>query len=505
MMSTVTRKAALAIVMTVFIAAMTGCSSSGKDSTPVGPLPTDPQAIAAAADKIKDTTSLALGKVDSAGNSITGLLYRAQARNSGSKYAATWQSYRAGGWSTVLPWYDEGGNLLIASVIGTNSGPLQSDPDLWLFRTIDLSLSDVEGIRTSSGPISNHGLGAAWQGVEAIRTYEGGGTLTLRLFTDLTQSDNPGYPYASHPANDATYPNVILDDTPVPAIPAGWDAIWVFPVNGRRGSLDGVAGTFSCASGDKGYCALAIGRQDLAPGYYPDVELDPVIFTPDDGSGEEMLAQPQPTEVPTVNYLALGNWMFVPEDIADLDAYNFGVFAGGDDPFMVNNLQGLAGTAAYEGEAAGMYAESGEEAMISPFNAKVALMADFGTADAFGAIVGRVYDFNIDGGKTSPLTELTLQRRGGGTMPATANIFQSWSRREGDPVPPGRREGLPLPGGWIEGDTTAADGGWQGRWGGKFFGNGDAADDLPMSFAGTFGATDGNHSFAGSFGAHKQP
>ena len=503
MTSTVARKAALAIVMTVFIAAMTGCSSSGKDSTPA---PTDPQAIAAAADKIKDTTSLALGKVDSAGNSITGWLYHVQARTSGSKYAATWQSYRGGGaWNITLPWYDEDGKLLIASVTSANR-PLQSDPDLWPFWTIDLSLSDVEGIRTSPpDPISNHGLGAAWQGVEAMRTYEGGGTLTLRLFTDLTQPDNPGYPYVSHPANDATYPNVILDDTPVPAIPAGWDAIWIFPVNGRRGSLDGVAGTFSCASGDIGYCGLVTARQSLTPGYYPDVAGDPVIFTPDDGSGEEMLAHPQPTEVPTVNYLTLGNWMFVPEDIADLDAYNFGVFAGGDDPFRVNNLQGLAGTAAYEGEAAGMYAESGEEAMISPFNAKAELMADFGTADDFGAIVGRVYDFNIDGGKTSPLTELTLRTvswRGDGTI----NIFQSWSRREGDPVPGRGREGVPVPGGWIEGDTAAADGGWQGRWGGKFFGNGDAADDLPMSFAGTFGATDGNHSFAGSFfGAHKQP
>ena len=215
-----------------------------------------------------------------------------------------------------------------------------------------------------------------------------------------------------------------------------------------------------------------------------------MIFTPDDGSGEVTIPHPQPTAVPTVNYLTLGNWLFAPEDVTDGDAYDFGVFAGGDDPFMVDNLQALVGTASYEGAAAGMYAETAA-AIVSPFNAKVALTADFGTADDFGAIVGRVYDFDIDGDKASPLAELnlgTVSWRGGGMT----NIFHSWG--EG---------GWPLPGGWIEGDT-AGDGGWQGRWGGKFFGNGSAAADLPTAFAGTFGATDGNHSFAGSFGARRQ-
>ena len=92
---------------------------------------------------------------------------------------------------------------------------------------------------------------------------------------------------------------------------------------------------------------------------------------------------------------------------------------------MVDNLQALAGTATYAGEAVGMYAETMDEAVISPFNAKVALTADFGTADDFGAIVGRVYDFDIDDDKASPLTELnlgTVSWRGGGTV----NIFQSW-------------------------------------------------------------------------------
>ena len=130
--------------------------------------------------------------------------------------------------------------------------------------------------------------------------------------------------------------------------------------------------------------------------------------------------------------------------------------------------------------------------MISPFNAKVELTADFGTADDFGAIGGRVYDFNIDGGKTSPLTELSL-----GPIPERDNnIYLSWNHAWL------QEEWEAWAGGWTEG-RTSADGGWQGRWGGLFFGNGDAATDPPTSFAGTFGATDGNRSFAGSFGAER--
>ena len=205
-----------------------------------------------------------------------------------------------------------------------------------------------------------------------------------------------------------------------------------------------------------------------------------------------MLVFSEVMEVPTANYLNFGNWLFVPGDVTDTDAFDFGVFAGGDDPFMVDNLQGLAGTAEYEGESVGMYAETADEATISRFNAKVTLVADFGTADDFGSIVGRVYDFNIDGVQTSPLAELTLGGPPFWRDSETSNIFQT-------PLFPTN----PVPGGFIEGDTSA-DGGWQGRWGGKFFGNGSAAADHPTSFAGTFGATDGDRSLVGSFGADKK-
>ena len=444
-------------------------------------LPIDPQAVAALASRIKDATHL--GDPD-----VTGWLFHSEANWSGSKYVSISQSYQHGSTAAPVLWYNEAGDL---EVIGgpARTSPQQDNPAVWPFRVVRTDISDrnVEGITRSHGSIENHGLGVEWKGFEAIHTYEGGGTLTFRLFTDLEESDNAGNPAVGHPVDDASYPNVALTDPRIPAIPADQDGLHIgVPEGGLRGSLDGVAGTFTCSAGTHGYCGLEIGRHHLAPGYTTAPQWDSVRFTPDDGSAAVELPGSRPESVPAVNYVNFGYWLFVPEDVAN-GAFDFGMFAGGDAPFTVDNLQGLAGTAEYEGEAAGTYAET---TMISSFSAKVALTADFGTADDFGAMVGRVYDFDIDGDKASPLTELNLQTasyRGGGTT----NIFQRPWYIE-----------YPIPGGWVEGDTTA-DGGWQGRWGGKFFGN-DTAADLPTSFAGTFGATDGDRSFAGSFGTHQQ-
>jgi hypothetical protein len=459
-------------------------------------LPTDPQAIAAAADRVRDASSVNL-KMNDDGNSITGYLYNDEAPWSGSRYTSMSQYYQDGSRATALMYYDEAGDLQIFGGPFQAVVPLQRNPGVWPFRIIrsDILDREVEGITESYSPIQDHGLGEKWQGVQMVNTYEGGGTLTFRAFTDLRAADNPGRPSVGHFADDANYRTILLTDSRVPEIPADQHGIHIgLPgaEGGLRGTLDGVAGIFSCASGTTNYCALEDGRHHLTPGFAPSVGFDPVKFTPDDGGAEVVLVPPEVMEVPTAKYLSFGNWLFVPADVTDTDAFDFGVFAGGDDPFMVDNLQGLIGTAEYEGESVGMYAETAVEATISRFNAKVALTADFGTADDSGSIVGRVYDFNIDGGQTSPLAELTLGGPPFWRDSETSNIFQT---------PPFLTN--PVSGGFIEGDTSA-DGGWQGRWGGKFFGNGAAATNHPTSFAGTFGATDGDRSFVGSFGADKQ-
>ena len=104
----------------------------------------------------------------------------------------------------------------------------------------------------------------------------------------------------------------------------------------------------------------------------------------------------------------------------------------------------------------------------------------------------------LDNGAPAALSELRLLAASWRDAPGTSNVFPSQNA-----------DSPALPGGWVEG-YTAADGGWRGVWAGRFFGNGVTSTDIPpsyvehpRSFAGTFGATDGNRSFAGSFGAEK--
>ena len=480
---------AVMCLVVAFCVALVGCSSSGDGSSamspemmPPEPFPTDPQAIAAAADRIKDATSLSVELEDD-----TGYLFHTEA----FEYASMSQSYRDGSWAFVLPWYNEESELEVGGGVWRSTSS-HSDPYVWFGREVFTDDRDVEGVTRSHRSIENHGLDAEWQGFEGITAYEGGGKLTLRLFTDLQESDNPGDPFgfAGNLYRDTSYDDIALTDSRIAAIPEDQDGIFVIvPEEGLDGSLNDMPGTFTCATGTSGYCALQVSRYQLAPGYIPDGRGNPVLFTPEDGSAVVELADSGRELVEATDYLNFGYWLFVPEDVTADGAFDFGVFAGGGDPFRADNLQGLEGNAEYKGEAAGMYAET---TMISPFNAKVELTADFGTADDFGAIGGRVYDFNIDGGKTSPLTVLSL----GPIGERDNNIYRSWNHAWL------QEEWQAWAGGWTEGETSA-DGGWQGRWGGLFFGNGDAATDHPTSFAGTFGATDGNRSFAGSFGAER--
>ena len=196
-------------------------------------------------------------------------------------------------------------------------------------------------------------------------------------------------------------------------------------------------------------------------------------------------------EIPKVGYLTFGSWLFLPEDATRVEDYDFGVFAGGDDPFAATSLQGLAGTATYAGKAAGTYAET-IHPQTESFTADVALTADFGSASDLGRITGAVSNFQLASGKSAPVSTLRLQTDEW-EGPEASNIRSAWNPDD-----------APVPGGIIEGETIA-DEGWWGTWGGRFFGNGKAATDLPTDFAGTFGATDGTRSVAGSFGAHVQP
>lgn len=238
-----------------------------------------------------------------------------------------------------------------------------------------------------------------------------------------------------------------------------------FIARGGRGSLNGVSGTFSCLS----ECSWDI-----------DGEFDPntntsratfkaasgITFTPDSSGGTQ-------TDADT-DYLSGGVWLFVPTDEESADEFVFGAFVDGSDRFMQNALPVLTGTARYIGEATGIYSETENDAtQIGYFDANATLDADFGDANGLGTIRGRLTGFEVDGEEIPG--SLTLE---------SAEIGASDS-------------------GFFDGSLSGS--GYTGRWGGAFFGNGEA-DGKPGSVAGTFGGRSANssESFVGSFGAYKE-
>lgn len=364
--------------------------------------------------------------------------------------------------------------------------------DLSLFVFTDLNTTsrdgDFAGNTTSHSPIEDHGLGSDWQGFEAVKAYSGGGTLTVRFFTDLDDADDPLQPYTGWSSNTSGE-EILLNDDRIPDL-TGRDGLYFsIPEDGLKGTLDGVAGTFTCP---EGYCSLVTSW--VGPGYVPWEDSAPVLFTPD-GAGQAKSIPPSgpvspSTEVPKVNYLSLGNWLYVPEVGADPDDFRFGIFAGGDDAFAGANLPGLTGTARYTGKATGMYAEKLD---IDTFSADAEFMADFGSESEDGMISGSVSNFELGSGKPSTLSELLLVASDFDDGPGNTNISPGWPGDDGS-----------ISGGFVGGPAHSNDG-WQGGWDAKFYGNDDADPTAhPTSFAGAFGATDGDRHIAGSFGAHKQ-
>ena len=387
----------------------------------------------------------------------------------------------------AIPWHGDDGQ--VEFIIRVMPEWLHGDLDVLAgtdLRTSDRN-GDIAGNTTSYSPIEDHGLGLEWQGFEATKAYDSGGTLTVRFFTDLEDTANPLAPYTNWEA-DLPDGEILLNDDRIPDL-TGRD--WLYfsiPEDGLKGTLDGVAGTFTCP---EGYCS--INTSWVGSGYVPWADSAPVLFTPD-GAGQPKSVRPThlvspSAEIPKVNYLSLGSWLYIPEAGADPDDFRFGIFAGGDDAFAGVNLPGLAGTARYAGKATGMYAEKVD---IDTFSADVEFMAEFGSVSESGRISGSVSNFELGSGKPSPLSELLLVADSFGD--GLGNISPGWPGDNGS-----------ISGGFIGGSAYSNDGRWDGGWDAKFYGNDDADPTAhPTAFAGAFGANDGDRHVAGSFGAYKQ-
>lgn len=224
------------------------------------------------------------------------------------------------------------------------------------------------------------------------------------------------------------------------------------------GTYNGRSGFFRCLSLSCGR-TITNGRVSALEGQW--------IFIPAGGTT---------TTTPDTDYLSAGVWLFVPDDATSADDFTIGAFADGSDPFVQGNIRELRGTASYNGLATGVYtARSDAGTDAGYWNGAVGLTADFGGTGDLGTISGRVAGLEVDG--ASYPGSLTL---------GSANISSASS-------------------GFFHGQLggTAGGVGYSGRWGGQFFGNGEAHGE-PGSVVGTLGgrAMDGSATFTGVFGAY---
>ena len=427
-----------------------------------------------------------------------------------SSDAATWWvgHRKYGAVFHAAPWINPDGELEFYVDIGTFQGEgreVQTTPvAVHPGRDIDTTEigNEPSGVMTTVRALEDHGLGANWQGLQATKVYDGGGTLRVDFYTDADASDNLARPNV----RDDFQHEITLDG--IPPLPADRDYQYFnLPEEGLPGTLDNVAGHFTCAPGPPSGCGF--GSTPVRDRYSPQITND-IIFTPDDDSPVTRITGNKPHPVAAADYLSFGNWRYIPENRAEMHAYEVGLFATVGEPFNAGNLMALSGTAEYAGGAVGIYSVNDSvnddsddmtqtvRNITDEFTANVELSADFGSDADFGAINGRVFNIALESGNPSPLMEIELSSRRHDDESGVQNIFVR---------PPWDESDVLYHGGVIEGQNPGP-GGWWVKWGGMFGGNGDAATDHPSSFAGAFTATqqfdDQATSFAGSFGAHRQ-
>ena len=151
------------------------------------------------------------------------------------------------------------------------------------------------------------------------------------------------------------------------------------------------------------------------------------------------------------DYLAGGFSLGLPggDDPADTAFPSFTVAASGSDPFEAANIDPLEGVATYDGDAAGFYASKIRTPALRYFNADVRLTADFDENRIRGVVAG---------GRDTATNEL---------------IFEELRLNRAHPA--AERKGF------FESTATGVVNGrlFVGSWGGRFFGNGESAADVP--------------------------
>ena len=386
-----------------------------------------------------------------------------------SHYRGVSQTNSGPRYAIALPWNDDQGELNFSISLDSGQSPEELDPLAWLGRSANTS----SGGNTTLNEVMQHGLESDWRAFEIGKEYAGAGTLTVNVATDASDAHALEQPWVGYGEFDQ---EISLSD--IPALPSGrdWQAVYIEDMTAGTthlaGSLDGVPGRFTCGSNP--YCYLQIERGGASTGYYPGG--GDVVFTPDDPnlSATTLPSVTSTDRLPRANYLIFGNWLYVPEDITSSDDYDFGVLAGGGDPFS-SDIYNLVGRASYAGSAGGMYftGRSSTNPSVDSFEANVTLTADFD----HGELDGHVDNFRFNG---------------------TATGFPSALQLESSFIDP---YDFAAAGVVTAGQPTSS---WDGEWHAVFYGNGANPTDHPSGVAGTFGASNDEDGLVGSFGAYKQ-
>ena len=422
-------------------------------------------------------------RTNSDGYRISGLWQHL--KYSGLPHASITRTYDSGSLASVSLHHDERAQLQHYVALLPFDPLPEANYHIFANRLISTRVAPekYEGVsRLPPIPLEVPELEPEWEVTQLINDYDNAGTLNIYIATDLQRSDG-----AMHIFGPATGDRDKIEISGAPNIPNDRDGmnLWIPDDDSFEGSLNGEAGSFSCANASG--CWFQTNRTRV--GFF--LAADPgVTFTSDGAAVTVMIEEEiQVQTVPNADYLAFGQWLYVPEAVTDSDDYEFGVFASGGDPFIVANLRALTGSASYVGDAIGKYYVNGlsSNPTVGSFTADVTLTADFGDRNANGFIWGEVTGFDFTGGGDSSLpttiylTSYADDSLAGafGAQAGTDNIFDT---------PHNNRAALA--GGLAGGATTAHVDGedWQGDWHGVFYGNDpDDPSAHPTGVAGTFG------------------
>ena len=183
-MTVSTRSYLTALAATAVLAVgLYGCGGGGGDGPVTMPEP-EPQAVASAIDLVASWATR-----DANDKAISGWWIRDAENETGNQEHLS-HTHRDGSFATPVVSYDANGPQFNVGLFQLGDA-LRYDP--WaqagrFISTYEIG-DDREGVTTSREIIADHKLGSEWHAEKLTKDYESGGTLTVRIATDVKSTD----------------------------------------------------------------------------------------------------------------------------------------------------------------------------------------------------------------------------------------------------------------------------------------------------------------------------